>query len=252
MSSSSITDLSLDSLKAASKCMKVPRGLSRGDLPLSEADRVEDASLSESSFACFNKGLLIVVCPSVTGLSEVSKYQDLIDSVTSADGATPTPDVLAFTAGENDDRAIDVQYTDDTKTSILLQVSDSSVTAASICDLATAFYKGVVSPFESEGGRAKWKASSRPDATCDYTEDENFKLSFDKRLNTIFGSAKTKIDQTFDNVFANKVISTARGSAGRFARKQDLAMKWKTSETKPAAAPNPTESGAGAGVAEGA
>ena len=130
---------------------------------------------------------------------------------------------------------------------VFIQVAKDDITAEMVCDLVTMAYKALVLPFEdTPGGRDAWKLAQRPRLSRSYAEDAStFKLSFEKRLNTIFEGVDKRAQTAFDSVYATKVLSAARGVVGRFARKHELEATWKKPKES-------TGEGEGEGEGEGA
>jgi hypothetical protein len=137
-------------------------------------------------------------------------------------------DLIVFTKTPDGEEAGTVSVVEEDG-QMYIQVADSDTSAERLCDLVTSTYKAITMPFEGEhGGRRAWKEAQRPRVTREYSDAAgDFKLSFEKRFDAIFSNAYGRIQSTFDNVFDAKVLSAARGSAGRYARKNKLVVAWK-------------------------
>ena len=182
-------------------------------------DGANDADAGEENDATNSTAVdedVVVAGESATSANKISKPLDLI--------------VWTKTPAEGEG-TVSVTLTDD---EIYVQIADSETNAEKVCELATAMFKAVRMPFQgSDGGRLTWKESQRPRVTREYVEETgDFKLSFEKRFDAIFNNAHGRIQTTFDNVFDAKIISAARGVAGRYARKNKLDVTWKKPKTE--------------------
>ena len=267
-SSPSISTISIESIQDAARAQKVPRGLTRSLMPVTNAASVTADSFNGTAFLA--GGMLVIIDPGHNGQKDKQAFSSVIESAKVKLASLVVNDVEATVEGdenagdEKDDDDADAVVGEDGEQSgsiaktgkpldlvvwtrtpiegdgtmsvmlddaeIYVQIADSATSAEMVCELATAMFKAVRMPFEVSGGRHKWKEAQRPRITREYAEGGGggeFKLSFEKRFDTIFNNAYGRIQTTFDNVFDAKVTSAARGVAGRYARKNKLDITWK-------------------------
>ena len=240
-----LLDSSLKAFEDCAASMRLPRSLSRNDIPFRHV--VEHSSNADGYTGSDGNFVLVVKTSVETTLTEV------VESVKEIVGASATKSASAATEESGNDGAVeDVQPADATGLEIdtgldvvvwvpedssgpqcqllalpngrlLALVAGADVTVESIILLLINLYRSVQEPFAEQGGRLAWKVARFPrvDVAADHIpSDGEFDIpGLKRRITSMTDSLGKRLSDTYTQMFDRKINSAARAAIGRWSKK---------------------------------